>query len=125
MGARTRGPRQGVTAEGVEEGVVRSFDVGMDPGNVGELFDSEFTDGSFFTCPYPFQGQMVARSVQRERRREGPKAAFGQAPEKSIGFQVKGGTLAIGVGPCLGKPSDVPTGRGGVGNEVGGVGVGQ
>ncbi len=71
------------------------------------------------------QGQVVARSVERERRGKSPEAAFGQTPEKSIGLQVKGGTLAIGVGPCLGKPSDVPTGRGGVGNEVGGVGVGQ
>ena len=115
-GSENAGSEAGVTAEGVEEGVVWSFDVGMDPGNVGELLDSEFTDGSFVTCPYPFQGQMVARRVERERRREGPKAAFGQAPEKGISFQVKGGAFSIGVGPRLGKPSDVPTGRGGVGN---------
>ncbi len=52
---------------------------------------------------------MVAGGVEREGRGEGSETALGEAPEKRVGFQVKGGAFAVCVGPCLGEPGYVET----------------
>ena len=53
-GGKDAGSKAGVTAEGIKKNVVGSFNVGVDPGNVGELLDSELTDRAFLTCPDTF-----------------------------------------------------------------------
>jgi hypothetical protein len=54
-GCEDAGAEEWVTREGVKKSVVRAFDVGVDPLDVGELFNGERTDGSFLALSYPFQ----------------------------------------------------------------------
>ena len=68
---------------------------------------------------------MVARRIQWERRREGPKAAFGKAPEENVSLQVKGGAFAVGVRPSFRKPGNVETSVAVVRDGVEGVSIGE
>ncbi len=90
----------------------------MDPGQIRELLDREFADGSFFAFAHPFQGKVVAESVQRERRRQSPKATFGEPPQKSIGFQVKSDPFPVCFTPDLREPCNVVTRVNGVRDGV-------
>jgi hypothetical protein len=58
-GGKDAGSKAGVMAEGIKEDVVGTFNVGVDPGNVGELLYCEFAYRAFFTCSDPFEGQVV------------------------------------------------------------------
>ena len=68
---------------------------------------------------------MVGRRVKRKGGGHRPEAAFGKAPQQSVGLQVKGCTLAISIRPRLAKPSDDAAGVVVVWNGVGGVGLGK
>jgi hypothetical protein len=74
----------------------------MDPRQIRELLDSEFTHWSFFTFPDPFQGQVVAEHIERERRGQRPEAAFGEAPKQGVSLQMKKCTFPIRFAPYLG-----------------------
>ncbi len=55
-GCEDAGAEEWVTREGVKKRVVGTFvDIGVDPLDVGELFNGERTDGSFLSLSYPFQ----------------------------------------------------------------------
>ena len=103
------GTKEGVAAKTVVESIFRAGDVRMNPGHVGELFESESTHGPFITFPHPFQRQMVARGVKRIGGRESVETAFGEAPQEGIGFQVEGGAFAISLRPGFRPPDNVKT----------------
>ncbi len=48
-----------------------------------------------------------------------------RAPEKRVGLQVKGGSFAVCVGPCLGEPGYVETRGESVRDGVKGIGLSQ
>ena len=97
----------------------------MNPRQIGELFDGKFTDRSLFAFAHPFQGQVIAESVQRKGRRQGPEAALGEAPQQSVGFQVKGGAFPVSLAPYFRKPCNVVTRVYGVWDGVKGVGLSE
>jgi hypothetical protein len=66
---------------------------------------------------------VIAGCIQREGRGQGPEAAFGEAPEERVGFQVERGSFPISLRPSLGEPGDVKARISVVGNGVEGVGV--
>ncbi len=73
----------------------------------------------------PFQRQVIAGGVERERGRQSPEAAFGEAPQESVCLQVKWGTLAISIAPNFREPGDVMLGVGVVRDRVEGIGGGE
>ena len=64
---------------------------------------------------------MVTESVQREGRRQGPEAAFREAPQQGVGFEIKRCALSVCITPHLRKPGNVVAGVDSVGNGVEGV----
>jgi hypothetical protein len=60
---------KGVAAKTIIQGVERAGDVRVYPGEVGELFESECRHRTFVTLTDPFEWQVVAIGVERERRR--------------------------------------------------------
>jgi hypothetical protein len=57
------GSEKGVAAEAIVERALGSGDVGVDPGDVGELFESESGDGAFVIFANPFERKVVAVGV--------------------------------------------------------------
>ena len=58
------GSEEGVATEAVVENVLRAGDVGVDPRDVGQLFEREGGDGTFVALTDPFEGKVVAVGIE-------------------------------------------------------------
>jgi hypothetical protein len=111
-----------IAAEAVVENVLRAGDVGMDPGDVRQLFQGKGGDGTFVALADPFEGKVVAIGIEGVWGRESVETGLGEAPQECVRFEVEGGTLTVSVRPSFRPPCDVETAGVVVGDGVGETG---
>ena len=113
MGDANRGEdtrsEERVATETVVENVLRTRDVGMNPGDVRQLFQGKGGDGTFVTLADPLEGKVVAIGIEGVWGRESVETGLGEAPQERVRFEVEGGTLTVSVRPSFRPPGDMET----------------
>jgi hypothetical protein len=85
------------------------------------LFEREGGDGTFVALADPLEGEVVAVGVERVWGGESVETRLGEAPEKSVSFEIERGAFAIGLRPAFRPPDDVKAAGVVVGDGVGAV----
>jgi hypothetical protein len=63
-GGEDAGSEKGVATKAIVERVLGSRDVGVNPGNVGELFEGKGRDGPFIAFANPFEREVVTVGIE-------------------------------------------------------------